>query len=512
VGLVPAQADCVVEIVLEWTGMNDGNARAAGQIVRTVVAADEPAGKPIRHCKTLEVRLTVDHRFDTDILARHGTEALRRTRILRYAWEAYEQGGLLSYEDLMSLLVVDASTIKRQVAKLRDEGFIVPTRGVMHDMGRAPSHKELIGRLLCRGYTYTEITAATGHSEGSIERYALDLGRVIALAEQGAARNDIRLVCDLSETAVDCYLALYEEHNTDEFRQHLVKLKLRFESGKGVAGPGQLLPSKPTEDPLKRLQERNFPQAVSRLLQEMLNLTEPVANVIAEKVAELDAQTFANTERLKPGQTIMLVETASSAPKFSGQITGNRPLKPIVVSPWTADKIEILRSVRSPKEKRALIADAIAREAVAQGGTSSVDLLGLLLNTSSAVMASALSSARQTQQEPTPIKGITEDAGATLTHKENILDLQDQGYTPPEISRIALHSPESRDRYLKTNLRVETLIKVLDTIPDDVRTARYLGIQRSVVRQYLKRQERIRSSARSRAQATAAPTESPLQH
>jgi hypothetical protein len=89
-----------------------------------------------------------------------------------------------------------------------------------------------------------------------------------------------------------------------------------------------------------------------------------------------------------------------------------------------------------------------------------------------------------------PIKGHTEDAGTTTTHKNIICDLHDQGYTPPEISRITCHIPESRDRYLKTNLRVETLFRVLRRIPDEVQTARFLGIERSVARQYLQRLER----------------------
>ena len=487
VGLCPAQADKALEIFLEHARINYDESRPPGQILRTVVSATEQAGKPIKHCQTLEVRLTVDHRLDAEIQRRHGTVALRRAKVLRLCWEAYEQGGLLSYEDLAAILGLDQSTIKRLVAALRPDVGLVPTRGAMHDMGRAPSHKEPIGRLLCRGYSYTEITAMTGHAEGSIDRYALDLGRVIALAEQGAAPNDIRIICELSETAVACYLRLHAEHDTDEFRQHTAKLKRRFESGKGVVGPGQLLPRKPAVDPLERLQKQNYACAVSRLLQQTLDLTGPVSDLVADKIATLDARVFADQPRLQPGQTILLVESADSAPKYSGHTAADRPLVPVVLSPWTPDKLDIWRSDRSAADKRALIADALARESRAQGGTSTIALLALLLGSSSAVTASALATLRQQQDDPTPIKGITEDAGATLTHKEVICDLRDAGYTPPEISVITCHAPESRDRYLKTDLRVETLIKVLEAIPDDVQAARFLGIQRSVVAQYLRR-------------------------
>lgn len=497
VGLCPAQAKAALEIFLEHARINYDKARPPGQILRTVVSAVEPAGKPIKHCQTLQVRLTVDHRHDAEIQLRYGTVALRRAKILRLCWEAYEQGGLLSYEDLASILGLNQSSIRRMVKALRPEMGLVPTRGAIHDMGRAPSHKEPIGRLLCRGYPYTEITAMTGHTEGSIDRYALDLGRVITLMERGAAPNDSRIICELSDTAVDCYVRLYREHNTDEFRQHIDKLKRRFESGKGVVGPGQLLSRKPALDPLEGIQKRNYACAVSRLLQQTLDLTGPVADMVANKIAALNEQVFADENRLQPGQTTLLVESADSAPKYSGHTVADRPLVPVVLSPWTPDKIEIWRSKRSSAEKRALVADALARESREQGGTSTIDLLALLLGSSSASTASSLAALRQRQQDPTPIKGITEDAGATLTHKEVICDLRDAGYTPPEISVITCHAPESRDRYLKTDLRVETLIKVLKAIPDDVQAARFLGIQRSVVAQYLRRWRKKRDENKS---------------
>ena len=503
VGMSPAQADVSLEIFLQWARVNYSSCRPTGQIVRTAVSAEEPAGKPLCHCQTREVNLTIDHRCDVDIQHRHGTVALRKAKVLRLSWEAYEQGALLSYEDLASILVVDRATIKRRVADLRQMGFIVPTRGALMDMGRAPSHKEPIGRLLCRGYVYTEICAITGHTEGSIERYALDLGRVIALRDVGAAPNDIRIITDLSESAVSIYLRLYEQHNTEEFRPHLDTLKRRFEASEGIVGTGRYAPRPTGPSPIERMRDNDFCRATSRSLQQDLAITEPVADLVAGKVAALAEQTFAPGERLEPGQTVMLVDSSASAPKLSGNKQQGRQLVPIVLSPWTADNLDIWNSQRSMKEKRGLIADALAREARQQGGTMTVTCLAVLLGTSTSAMADALAVLRRRQQDPTPIKGITEDAGATLTHKEVICDLHDEGFTPPEISVITLHAPESRDRYLKTNLRVETLVKVLEGIPDEVQTARFLGIQRSVVRQYLQRLARKREASSPPVEAAA---------
>lgn len=86
VGVCPAQADRAVELFLDWAHTNCAEARPAGQILRTIVAAFEPAGKPIKCCQTLEVKLTAEHRNDPEILLRHGSEALRRTRLFRFCW------------------------------------------------------------------------------------------------------------------------------------------------------------------------------------------------------------------------------------------------------------------------------------------------------------------------------------------------------------------------------------------------------------------------------------------
>lgn len=254
------------------------------------------------------------------------------------------------------------------------------------------------------------------------------------------------------------------------------------------------------------MRQNTFERAVSVTLQQDLALTTTVADLVASHIDELARKTFVEQTTLHPGQTVVLVDSANSAPKVSGQPSAPRPLVPVTLSVWTDDKLAIWSSNDTTRQKRARVADALAREAQQQGGTMTVAMLALLLGLTPAAMAEALSHLRETQDQPTPIKGITEDAGATLTHKEMICDLEDKGYTPPEISNIALHEPDSRDRYLKTNLRVETLIKILECIPDEVRTARFLGVQRSVVRQYLERLRRKRQAELQSEHEHEAPT------
>src|SRR5262245_47468851 len=123
-----------------------------GQIKLLVVAATEPAGKPLDQCQKVTVLLTLDAGPDDfQVRLAHGVEGLRRGRILRVAAEAREQGGLLSYEDLaFRLFNCGLRTIVRDVQALRHRDIAVPTRGQQRDIGHGPPHRDQAVRLYLR--------------------------------------------------------------------------------------------------------------------------------------------------------------------------------------------------------------------------------------------------------------------------------------------------------------------------------------------------------------------------
>src|SRR5262249_34662227 len=114
-----------------------------GQITLLVVAAEEPAGKPLEQCQKVTVRLTLDAaQEDYQVRLAHGVEGLRRARILRLTTEARDQGGLLSYEDLaFRLFNCGVRTIVRDVRALRRREIAVPTRGQQQDIGPGQTHR-----------------------------------------------------------------------------------------------------------------------------------------------------------------------------------------------------------------------------------------------------------------------------------------------------------------------------------------------------------------------------------
>jgi len=193
---------------------------SSGEVAYEAVAAEEPAGKHIRLTRKVTVRLKLlDFNTDFEALAEYGLGGLRRHRLARLTRQAYDQGALLSYEDLAMLLTTSPSTVRRDVYALRHQGKFILTRGMKHDMGPGLSHKTLILDLYFKGHTFTQIERQTNHSETSIKRYLADFIQVATLHVQRFSPTQIRRIAQKSDRIVREYLQLYESfHNQDNER------------------------------------------------------------------------------------------------------------------------------------------------------------------------------------------------------------------------------------------------------------------------------------------------------
>jgi hypothetical protein len=186
---------------------------SSGEIAYEAVAAEEPAGKHIRLTRKVTVRLRlIDFNTDLEALASYGLAGLRRHRLSRVTRQAYDQGALLSYEDLAMLLSTSPATVKRDVYQLRHEGLFIMTRGTKHDMGPGLSHKTIIIDLYMKNYTFSDIELKTNHSENSVKRYLADFIQVASLYRQNFSQAQIRLISQKSDRLVREYINLYETY------------------------------------------------------------------------------------------------------------------------------------------------------------------------------------------------------------------------------------------------------------------------------------------------------------
>jgi predicted transcriptional regulator len=157
-------------------------------------------GKNAKDIKLIPVSLTLVN--NEDLLARSNgfTEReVREMKIVRLFKEAYLQGGLLSNNDVALLLGVSPTTVSLQVREyMNREGKVVPTRGIVHDIGRAITHKKVVIKHYLNGLYTPEIAKQVKHSEEACERYIRAFNKIRMLYERGVDLYTIAKTLEMS--------------------------------------------------------------------------------------------------------------------------------------------------------------------------------------------------------------------------------------------------------------------------------------------------------------------------
>ena len=204
-----------------------------GQILFQVISIDTSSNTHLKNGQQTTVTLTLDAgEEDLKIREQEGVVGLRRHRIQRVSHETFQQGGLLTVEDLANRLFnCGERTICRDLQYFRNKGIILPLRSNIKDMGRAISHRCLIVKEWLAGLEYSEISRNTHHSVAAIKNYISKFKRVVSLAEEGFDIHTIAFLVKLSVAVVEEYYQLYRSldilpHRRDELKSFLKKSPL----------------------------------------------------------------------------------------------------------------------------------------------------------------------------------------------------------------------------------------------------------------------------------------------
>ena len=170
----------VVELI--QTCYRDSWKLDVGQVVwYGAIASEKPHfGKHSRKTPLTPVILTLISSKDLDMKnAGFSDREIRAKKVVRLFFEAYEQNALLTHSDVAFLLHISTGTVSKHVKEYMERtGKIVPTRGIMHDIGRAVTHKKIIIKLHKKGYQLPEISRKTNHTEIAADRYIKAYERV----------------------------------------------------------------------------------------------------------------------------------------------------------------------------------------------------------------------------------------------------------------------------------------------------------------------------------------------
>ncbi len=238
--LSPIEARAVYQRIGQYLSEQTNVYLENGQIFYTAVAYGEPAGKPIKQCKLVRVRLTLDVAEDLKYLEKHtgGVPALREVRLFRRALEAVEQGARLTQEDFVRLLGIDLRTVRRIIRQLRQKSVYVPTRGYSQDIGRGTSHKAVAVRMYLQYATYSQIQNATKDVAASLIRYLKDFSAVVQAVSLGVPSHQLPVITGLSKPLVEEYLLLLKEYDIPEHQGMLERIRHPLE-GQEIPAPEQ---------------------------------------------------------------------------------------------------------------------------------------------------------------------------------------------------------------------------------------------------------------------------------
>lgn len=146
---------------------------------------------------------------------RSARRAFNRARFARWCFEAYEQGGVLTELDLGLLSGLSEHYISKVLREYETEtGEIVPTRGTVHDLGPAVTHKAEIVRRWLRHESPAQIARETRHSQASVDRYIADYQKV-RLLTQKVSKAEIPALTGMSAGVVEQYITLLTQYEPD---------------------------------------------------------------------------------------------------------------------------------------------------------------------------------------------------------------------------------------------------------------------------------------------------------
>jgi len=183
-----------------------------GQLVWMAVPLDEYPKRAKSIASTRMKPVVLSFLTDDDIShIAHGfdSKTLRKKRMERWAHEAYDQGALLTQLDLATLLGVCDTVVSQYARDIQLQGKLLPTRGNIHDLSGAVTHKREIITLYLEGYLTPEIAIKTKHSKEAVDRYIHDYHRVETLWKHGITNLDqISQLTRLSKRVVQQYIDL----------------------------------------------------------------------------------------------------------------------------------------------------------------------------------------------------------------------------------------------------------------------------------------------------------------
>jgi len=209
----------------------------------------------------------------------------------------------------------------------------------------------------------------------------------------------------------------------------------------------------------KGIEARTFKTGIIQLLEQEYKIlgSHKVIKLIAEDIEQLHRQFYPETSSREPG----MIQWVTTSVENNKSHLGKEVEKTVTVDlPYfTREDIQLQKEGITKKQHDLIRIERLAKAAFSQGGLLTQGELAVILNLSIGTISRKVREYQKKNKKMLPLKGYFFDLGRGTTHKGIIIDLYEEGFSPPDIAKRVYHSLEAVDRYIKDYERVKFLLR-----------------------------------------------------
>lgn len=175
-------------------------------------------GQRIEDYKSVRISLPLIGESDLKALDTLPGAERDKQKIVRLINSAYEQGGLLTVEEIALMVNRSTDSVSKRIKEYQEERQVVlPLKGNKLDIGSGITHKRIIIELYEKKVAPPDIARQVNHSQEAVDRYIKDYNRVKFLVRRGMDITEISHLTGRGKKVIRQYLDIIERHHPKLF-------------------------------------------------------------------------------------------------------------------------------------------------------------------------------------------------------------------------------------------------------------------------------------------------------
>ncbi|MBW2087222.1 MAG: DUF1670 domain-containing protein [Deltaproteobacteria bacterium] len=199
--------------------------------VTTSVENKKPKlGQRVEDYKNVRLSLPLVSEEDLKMLGSVSSAKRDKAKIVRLINSAYEQGGLLTVEELALLINRSVLSVSKRINEYQQEHqVILPIKGNKLDIGPGITHKRIILELYEKKVAAPDIARQVNHSQEAVDRYIKDYERVKFLVRRGMDITEISHLTGRGKQVIKQYVKILQRYHPELFKSENPEKSLETE-------------------------------------------------------------------------------------------------------------------------------------------------------------------------------------------------------------------------------------------------------------------------------------------